>query len=156
MEVEIIEFEDKYKQDFKYLNYEWIEKSFIIEPADLYILTNPAEAIIDNGGFIFFAQVDNKIAGTYALIKVDDETYEIAKMAVTENYQNLGIGKKLMESALQHAKQIKAKKLVLYSHTRLKVALKMYAKFGFNTVTIDNHPTKRANIKMELILNTEN
>lgn len=102
--VEIIEYEDRYKQDFKYLNYEWIEKSFTVETTDAFILANPVKAIIDKGGYIYFARYENKIVGTFALLKVDEYTFEIAKMAVAQKYQNRGIGKQLMESVMEKAK----------------------------------------------------
>jgi N-acetylglutamate synthase-like GNAT family acetyltransferase len=52
---------------------------------------------------IFFAKSASEIAGTCTLIKVDAKTFELAKMAVGENFQNPGIGKLLMENAIQKA-----------------------------------------------------
>ena len=62
----------------------WIEKYFVVLPSDEFVLTNPTESIIDKGGYIYFAKVDNEIVGTFAMIKVDEYIYEIAKMAVTD------------------------------------------------------------------------
>jgi len=36
------------------------------------------------GGHILMARYNREIVGTCALIKTDDDTYELAKMAVTE------------------------------------------------------------------------
>ena len=99
--IEIIDFSDDLKEYFKKLNVEWLEKYFAVLQSDEFILTNPVESIIEKGGYIKFAKVDNEIVGTFVMIKVDEYTYEIAKMAVTEKYQNLGIGKKLMEYVLK-------------------------------------------------------
>lgn len=150
--IEIVDYKTEYREHFKTLNLEWIQKYFVIEPADKYILSNPQKAILDNGGFIFFAKCGSDIIGTCALQKVDDKTYELAKMAVGERFQGLGIGRKLMDKAIQQATQMKLDKLVLYSSTQLSPAINMYFKYGFRFVPKDDHPTSRANIKMELNL----
>lgn len=149
---EIIEFSESLKNDFKKLNAEWLEKYFVILPSDELVLTNPVELIINKGGFIYFAKADNKIVGTFAMIKVDENTYEIAKMAVTEQYQNWGIGKKLMGYAIQKARDMNARRLILYSNTDLNVAVAMYLKFGFKPIPKTDFHNERANIKMELLL----
>jgi ribosomal protein S18 acetylase RimI-like enzyme len=78
---------------------------------------------------------------------------QIAKMAINEKYQGLGIGKILMDVVIQKARELNLHKLVLYSSTKLTTALGMYTKFGFLVVPLDDHPTSRANIKMEIIIN---
>jgi len=150
--IEIIDYKAEYSGYFKTLNIEWIQKYFSVEPADEYVLSNPQSAILDKGGFIFFAKYDTEIVGTCALIKVNDKTFELAKMAVNEKFQNLGICKLLMGKAIQKAKEIQMEKLELYTNKQLIKALDIYHKYGFQVVPLDNHPTKRANIKMELIL----
>jgi N-acetylglutamate synthase-like GNAT family acetyltransferase len=150
--IEIIAFSDNLKDDFKKLNIEWLEKYFFVLPSDEYILANPVESIIDKGGYIYFAKIDNEIVGTFAMIKLDEYTYEIAKMAVTEKYQNLGIGKKLMEYVIKKAKDMRIDRLILYSNTDLKIAVSMYSKFGFRIIPKTDFHNERANIKMEMIL----
>lgn len=153
--IEIIDYKTGYQEYFKSLNLEWIQKYFKVEPADEYVLSNPESVILDKGGFIFFAKYGAEIVGTCALIKVNDRTFELAKMAVNEKYQNLGIGKLLMEKSIQKAKEMYQEKLELYTNAALTKALDIYRKYGFRVVPLDNHPTKRANIKMELTLNPE-
>ena len=55
-EFEIVSFSSKYREYFKKLNYEWIEKYFKVEDHDKYVLANPEEAILSKGGSIFFAR----------------------------------------------------------------------------------------------------
>jgi GNAT superfamily N-acetyltransferase len=138
--IEIIDFSDDLKEYFKKLNVEWLEKYFAVLQSDEFIITNPVESIIEKGGYINFAKVDNEY------------TYEIAKMAVTEKYQNLGIGKKLMEYVIEKAKDMRIARLILYSNTDLKIAVSMYSKFGFQIIPKTDFHNERANIKMEMIL----
>jgi predicted GNAT family N-acyltransferase len=149
-QIEIIEYRQELGIHFKRLNLEWIEQMFVVEPSDAYVLSNPEEAIINKGGHIFFAKLDNEIIGTFALIKIDDSTFEIAKMAVTEKARGLGIGKKQMDTAIQKAKELKLDKLILYSHTKLTTALAMYFNYGFKCIPMSGFHNNRANIKMEL------
>jgi N-acetylglutamate synthase-like GNAT family acetyltransferase len=150
--IEIIDFSNNLKDFFKKLNVEWIEKYFVVLQSDEYVLTNPTESIIDKGGYIYFAKFDNQIVGTFAMIKVDEHTFEIAKMAVTEKYQNLGIGRKLMEYAISKAKELNIDQLILYSNMDLKVAVSLYAKFGFKVNPKTDFHNERANVKMEMLM----
>lgn len=150
--IEIIDYRDEYRGYFKTLNLEWIEKYFTVEPADEFVLSNPQQAILDKGGAIFFARNENEIVGTCALQKVGDKTFELAKMAVNEKFQGLGIGRKLMDKAILKAEELRLEKLELYTNSKLDRALNIYYRYGFQVVPLDEHPTKRANIKMELTM----
>lgn len=149
--IEIIDYIEKYKEDFKRLNYEWIEKDFVVELSDEAVLSNPSETIIHKGGAIVFAKYMNKIVGTCALIKVNESTAELAKMAVTEEFQNKGIGKSIMIAVMRKAKEMKFNRLVLYSHSSLSAAIRIYSQFGFREIPKEDFHNKRADIKMELI-----
>jgi GNAT superfamily N-acetyltransferase len=150
--IEIINYSEENKVFIKSLNVEWLSKYFAVEPNDEVQLRNPKEEIIDKGGMIFYAKYDNKIVGTATLMKVNDITFELSKMAVTETMQGKGIGIALMEHCLRVAKTNNIKKLILYSNTKLETAIAIYRKYGFAEVPFDATYYKRANIKMELIL----
>ena len=152
--IEIINFNDKVKEDIKTLNYEWLEKYFCIEKGDIISLSNPRKEIIDKGGFIFYAKFENKIIGTASLLKKTNSVYELGKMAVSKNAQGLGIGTILLEHCLKVSKKKKISKLVLYSNTILKSAIHLYRKYGFIESKLENGLYERANIKMEKILTT--
>jgi len=151
-DVFIINYEEKYKNDFKRLNEEWLKKYFIVEAEDEKILSSP-EDIVKNGGEIFFALYDNKIAGTCAVIKIDNNTFELSKMAVTEKYQGKQIGKKLALTAIGFAVSKRAKNIYLETSTKLTAALNLYKKLGFEQIPNDQPKKyKRVTIKMKLEL----
>ena len=129
--VDIIAFDSQYRDDFKRLNIEWLEKYFYVEAIDNQVLSNPETYIIEPGGFIFFARYNDEIIGTGALIKVDEKTYELTKMSVTEKYQGLKVGRKLAERAIEQFKQSGGDVLFLESNSRLKPALHLYETLGF-------------------------
>jgi putative acetyltransferase len=149
MTIDIIEFEEKYSADFKALNIEWLDKYNLTESHDLEILNNPKGTVLDNGGCIYLALINEKVIGTAALINEGDGEYELAKMSVAPQYQGKGISKLLIEKCLEKAKQIKAKKLFLYSNNQLQTALNLYSKYGFQHVSVVNAPFITADVKME-------
>jgi ribosomal protein S18 acetylase RimI-like enzyme len=153
MEITIVPYKEVFKEYIKSLNYEWLEKYFAIEPNDVIQLSNPQAEIIDKGGKIFFALDDDIVIGTVSLLKVSDEEYELAKMAVTEKYKSSGIGKMLMERCIDEAKKMKAEKLTLVSNTKLEAAIHVYRKYGFAEILLPKEiHYKRGNIMMEKIL----
>ena len=130
-EVEILDFVPKYRNYFKTLNYEWLEKYFKVEDLDKKILTDPEKEIIQKGGFIFFARIGDKIVGTTALLRVNETTYELNKMAVNEKEQGQQAGRKLLDTAVNRAKEMGANKIVLKTDNRLRNAVNLYRKLGF-------------------------
>lgn len=149
-EVVVVNYEEKYRADFKRLNEEWLNKFFSVEAGDEKILSAPEE-IIKNGGEIFFALYNNETAGTCAVIKIDKETFELAKMAVTAKYQGRQIGKKLALTGIGYAVSRRAKNIILETSNKLTAAINLYKKLGFEQIPND-HPEKykRHTIKMKL------
>lgn len=151
-EIEIIDYSPEFHDDFKRLNYEWIEKYFKLEASDYQSLDHPDQKILQPGGHIFMARHNGKIVGTCALIKINDDTYELAKMAVAERTRGKGIGWLLGQAAIAKARELKAKTIYLESNTILEPAIKLYQKLGFRKVVGHPSPYERCNIQMELQL----
>ena len=151
-EIDIITYIPKYKDQFKELNYEWLNKYFEIEPMDEEILSNP-QKIIDEGGQIFLAVINEAAVGTAALIKINESTFELAKMSVTEKHQGKSIGKKLCQAAIDYAKDKKFKNIFLESNSKLTPALNLYKKLGFKLLPEkESSHYKRCDVKMMLDL----
>jgi ribosomal protein S18 acetylase RimI-like enzyme len=151
--IEIVEFRPEFRKAFERLNREWIEKYFRMEEMDEYILTNPESAILAGGGAILFARRDNTIAGTVALRSIDERTVEVTKMAVDPAFRRQGIAEQLIKQAIEKARELGAKNIVLFSHTSLEPALTLYRKVGFVEVPLGSNEYVRSNIKMELVNN---
>ncbi len=129
--VEIIAYQPELAQDFYDLNAEWLKKYFFIEARDEQILRDPEQTIIQPGGAILFARFQGRIVGTSALIKIQPGCYEITKMAVTERYQGLGIGRQLLEAVIQHFQQLDGHQLQLETNQKLSAAVALYQAYGF-------------------------
>lgn len=156
-EITIVPFKGKYKSDFIRINREWLKKYFEyegLEKEDERLLNNPEKEIINKGGEIFFAILNNEVVGTCAVIKIDDLSFELAKMGVTEKAQGKQIGKKLALTSIGYAVEKGAATLKLSTSIKLAAALNLYKKLGFKEkVKKDDRRYKRALIYMELDLN---
>jgi ribosomal protein S18 acetylase RimI-like enzyme len=150
--VEIIDFSDEHREAIKILNYEWLEEYFRVEENDFLSLSNPRAAIIDKGGFIFYAKLNGEIVGTSSLLKKDEKTFELGKMAVSKKVQGFKIGTILLEHCLRFAKEKQIETLVLYSNTKLETALHLYRKHGFYEIPLESGLYERADIKMQKLL----
>jgi ribosomal protein S18 acetylase RimI-like enzyme len=145
----ILDFRPEHQPYFEGLNRAWIEKYFWLEEIDKYVLQNPEEAIIHQGGAILMATCDGVVAGTVALKKLNDEVYEFTKMAVDPNFHRRGIAEALSYAAIEKARWLGAEKIILYSQTGLLAAISLYKKLGFVEVPMDTDVYKRSDIKME-------
>lgn len=151
----VVTYQDKYKSDFARLNFTWIEQFFVVEEADRKYLLNPYETIVAPGGEIFFVLEDDQVLGTCALLKTDDDVYELVKMAVDKNAQGKGLANYLMQAAIDWAREKNAKRIFLESNTILETAIRLYKKFGFQEIPLEHHTNSeydRVNIVMELQL----
>jgi ribosomal protein S18 acetylase RimI-like enzyme len=150
--VEIIPYEEEYKEDFRKINYGWIEQHFEVTDLDRKAFNNPQAEILDKGGFIFLARIQGLVVGSVALEKIKDSKYALTRMGVYPEHQGKKIGQALMDAAIGKAIELRASSVVLYTNQQLVSALNLYFKNGFRVVPLDNVPYKRATIKMELIL----
>src|SRR5688572_12296639 len=155
--VEIVEYDDKFRKDFARLNYEWISKYYKVEEHDHDQLDRPRQYIIEKGGQVFFALTEGLVAGTVALIRVNYDVFELAKMAVSPEFQGYKIGEKLMQACVDYAERSGANCIFLESNTKQFAAINLYRKFGFVETPLDpNSQFERANIRMELAVDRVN
>lgn len=149
--VRIVEYTPAYHTAFKMLNELWIKKYFELEEEDIKTLNHP-DQIITDGGQIFVALIGSKAVGVCALRKKTADTFEFSKMAVAEEVQGSGIGRKLAEAAISKAKERGSKRIYLEGNTLLEASIHLYKKLGFQEILGQQSPYQRVNIIMELLL----
>ena len=152
MHIQIIPYSEENKKYFTELNVLWVEKYFELEEHDKEVLYNPKTQILDKGGYIYFAKADDSIAGTFALIPVEEGVFELSKMTVDEAFRGKKIANKMLAFCLEEAKRLKMSKIILYSNTTLQPAIHLYRKYGFKEIPLGNSEYKRSDIKMEIII----
>ena len=142
-----------HKKRFAALNREWLERYFHVEGHDEAVFADPKSAVLDKGGVILMAQVDDAIVGTGSLFALEPRVFEVAKMAVTEAYQARGIGERLLAALMDCARGKGAAKLFIVSNTRLENAIRLYRRHGFKNSDENRHEHyARGNITLEKLL----
>lgn len=81
-------------------------------------------------------EMDGKVVGGIGIAPFDEERKicELQKFYVHKEAQGLGLGRKLMETALDFAKKYYSQ-CYLETHHKLEVAAKIYEKYGFELLS---------------------
>ena len=127
--VEMVAFDVKYRDDWCYINKQWIDELFIMEHADLVALNNPEKYILNKGGEIYFALLDGKPVGAIALKYHDGTRFELSKMGVLPEAKGLGIGNILVRKILERYKARGGTELFLETNSSLVPAITLYKKW---------------------------
>jgi putative acetyltransferase len=140
---------------FRKLNEEWITQYFSIEAKDQEALADPQSSILNSGGRIFFAAIEDDCVGCCALLRLSADEFEVAKMAVAPNWQGSGIGRKLLQTVVEAARSAGARRLYLETNHILTPAIRLYQSIGFKPLPPDRivpSPYARADVYMEMTL----
>lgn len=151
--MEILPYSKEFAKAFEELNLEWLQTFFYVEDFDREVLSKADKYIIEPGGHIFSAVENDKVMGVVALMKAEEDLFELTKMAVLPQARGRGIGQRLMEYCIDFAKAQNWKGLLLYSNRKLENAIHIYRKYGFEEIPLEpDTPYERSNIKMLLKL----
>jgi ribosomal protein S18 acetylase RimI-like enzyme len=109
-------------------------------PTDLLLLSDPSEEVIAEYIHLstnFIARLDSKIVGALLLLKTRPRTMEIMNISVYEEYQNKGIGKQLINNAIEYAKKNKIHTLEIGTGNPGVIQMMLYQKCGFRIVGVE-------------------
>jgi amino-acid N-acetyltransferase len=93
--------------------------------------------IFDNLQMFSVAEIDGKVVGCCALTVIWSDLAEIKSLAVAQEYQNKGIGKALVENAVEQAKNLGVEKIFA-----LTLEPAFFEKQGFKIVDKKTLPMK--------------
>lgn len=82
-------------------------------------------------GGIILCKLNNEYIGCVALRKMNSDTAELKRMFVQPAFQGTGIGKKLLEKAIELARSANYSCIRLDTLSHMQSAVKLYKKFGF-------------------------
>lgn len=99
---------------------------------EYYVMKGLTEFMISNdGGDLWIAKVNDEIVGSIAITKFDDSTAQLRWFILDERYHGLGIGKKLMDTALQFCHTQGYQHVYLWTVSILEAARHLYQKYNF-------------------------
>jgi GNAT superfamily N-acetyltransferase len=153
--VSVREFRSGDEAAFRQLNEEWITRFFKLEPKDVETFADPEGKILAHGGRILMAMDGEHAVGCCALVAMGPGEFEVAKMAVTPEYQGRGVGRLVLEGTVGLARQMGARRLYLETNHALEPAIRLYRAVGFEDVPAERtepSPYARADVHMEMWL----
>ncbi len=131
--LKIIDYRPSLKGAFYELAGPWLLSVMdgILEEDDKFTLHNPDKAYLETGGFLFFAQLKHEIVGCVALKRLDEESFEFAKLFVNPKARKMGIATRLIERCVSRCMENDARELWLQTRLSMPKAHQLYYKLGF-------------------------
>lgn len=150
--MKIVEYDSKYKDSFIEFNTDWIVTHFgCLEKEDIETFETIDEEL-KKGAMIYFA-IENDIPLATCMAKpMDEGTWEICKLASNKHREHKGCGSAVFEAAMQWAIKHGAKRLFLLSNRKLKPAIHIYEKYGFQEIKLNDYEYVRGDIAFERII----
>lgn len=109
-------------------------------PMNLLLLADPSEKLVEEyiqRGQCFVAELAESIVGVYVLLPTRPGTVELVNIAVDESLHGQGIGKQLVNHALQSARQLGFSTIEVGTGSTGVDQLALYQKCGFRMTGID-------------------
>jgi len=117
-----------------------IEQTTDTIPTDLLLLSDPSEEVIREYIQLstkFVARYNNGVIGALLLLRTRPRTMEIMNVSIYEEYQNKGVGKRLILKAIDFAKDAKIKALEIGTGNPGLIQMMLYQKCGFRIVGVE-------------------
>ena len=150
--MQIIEYDAKYKKDFIQFNTDWIVEHFGALEAEDEQTFDTIEEEIRRGAMIYFAIEQQTVLATCMAKQMEENTWELCKLASNQHVAHKGAGSAVFEAAMKYAIRQGAKRLFLISNRKLKPALHIYEKYGFREIEMDHYEYARGDIAFEYIV----
>ena len=132
MNIEIIDYDPKYRRQFREINLEWLDRYNLTETHDLEVLDDPQKTVLDPGGFIFLAIKTGDVVGSAALIPTSEGEFELAKMCVRPDWQGRGLMQEAVQAVLAYSFETLHLHLVeAYLHRDNKRSVALLKRTGF-------------------------
>ncbi len=88
------------------------------------------------GSDLLVADIGGKVVGYIAVMDVDRETSKVVSLAVKKEFRRMGIGTRLLKSAIERCKERGKKKVMLEVRVSNYPAQRLYKKMGFKIVDV--------------------
>ena len=109
-------------------------------PMELLLTADPSQKIVEEylqRGQCFVAEIRNQMIGVHVLLPTRPHTIEIVNSAVNEKSQGSGVGKILLQHAIETAKAMGYTTIEVGTGNSSIGQLALYQKCGFRIVGVD-------------------
>ena len=109
-------------------------------PMDLLLLADPSKELVQgylDRGICYTAELNDEVIGVALLMETKPDTIEIMNIAIKEEYQNKGFGKKLLLFVIDEIKKTDTRYIEIGTGNPGLIQMILYQKCGFRIVGID-------------------
>ena len=101
---------------------------------EYYLLDAMAEYLkgSESKGNVWVVDNDGTVGGSIAIVEKEGNTAQLRWFILTPELRSLGLGKKLMETALEYCRAKKYDKVFLWTVAHLEAARHLYEQYGFS------------------------
>jgi GNAT superfamily N-acetyltransferase len=100
--------------------------------SEYYFIKHLADFVHEpTGGRLWVAQAREMVIGSIGIVRVDENTAQLRWFLIDKNYQNMGIGSRLMKTALDFCRDMNYTNIFLWTFKGLDSARRLYDKAGF-------------------------
>lgn len=111
-----------------------------VPPLPLLLLADPSQRLVEEylqRGQCFIGTLNGQIVGVYVLLPTRPDTVELVNVAVDEKHQGKGIGKLLVNHAVQTAAEMGFRTIEVGTGNSGMGQIALYQKCGFRIVGVD-------------------
>ena len=144
-----------YTKDLKNAVFAFTDKCFsglgkAFEPEGRHAYYRHLDSVFDR----FWCLVsEGTVVGTVGIQRLDDETAELKALYLSEDLRGKGFGYKLLDTAVNYAKDHGYRRVVLDSMSKYENASRLYRNYGFRAIPRYNE-NRYADVFMELRLDS--
>jgi putative acetyltransferase len=86
------------------------------------------------GRFELVEDQDGTLIGTYGVLRLDRHTCKLRKMYLVPGLRGLGIGRRMLDRAVAHAKELGCQTVILETVSSMEEAIRLYRRSGFRPI----------------------
>lgn len=112
---------------------QWLDVDLTFQGFEEELDTLPAGYAAPNGALLL-ARIDGKAAGCVAIRAFDNTTCEMKRLFVRDQFKKQGVGRALVAAAVEEARHLGYKRIVLDTLAHMRPAIKLYTSLGFQPI----------------------
>ena len=83
------------------------------------------------GQKIWIVENEGKVVGCIAIVRCGEGEAQLRWFILTPETRGMGLGKRLLEEAIQFSRRAKYRRIILWTFSELKTAIALYIRWGF-------------------------
>ena len=153
--VEILPFDNVYKDSYKKLILNWLIENQDTEVQNTDLINNPEKFIKSNRTEILLAKVKDDCFGTIVSKNIDDKKVEIFYFVVDEKWKQRQIGRQLLKTLIGKLKENEKNVIVVKLGRKNSYALRIFKDEGFSLQSVNSSDSEKNNTTLLLELSLD-